>query len=179
MTEIELKILNVSHRKLEKKLLSLGAKKVFEEKLHMLFFDTFDKKLNINNEILRLRNEDNKITLTYKKLQKNKEAKVCKEVEIEVSDFEKTSEIFKSLGYKIFSVIDKIRIEYRIDDVKFDFDKYLGKYNYVPEFLEIEAKDIKTLYKYVSLLGFSKKDCKIWTMREVLEKYKEEGISKT
>jgi len=40
MEEIEIKILDTKHEDLEPKLISLGAKKIFDDELYAVFFDT-------------------------------------------------------------------------------------------------------------------------------------------
>ncbi len=75
------------------------------------------------------------------------------------------------MGFKEFASIRKRRISYKLDNVRFEFDTFLGEYDFVPEFLEIEAKDTNEIYKYAELLGFSKEDCKPWSDKEVIEYY--------
>ena len=62
-------------------------------------------------------------------------------------------------------------MSYKLDKVKIEFDKFYDKYNFVPEFLEIEAKNINEIYKYAKLLGFSKKDCKPWSRKDIIKHY--------
>ena len=66
----------------------------------------------------------------------------------------------------------KHRTSYVLDGVRFDFDKYHDQYEFVPEFLEIEAYDIETIYRYVELLGFGKDECKAWTFKDVVDAIK-------
>ncbi len=63
----------------------------------------------------------------------------------------------------------KTRTSYELGDVHFEFDKHIDQYSHVPEFLEIEAKDEKTLYNHVEMLGFTKEDCKPWTILHIVE----------
>jgi len=160
MKEIEVKILNINRKEIEKKLISLGAKKIFDGKIEAEFFDFENNSLQKSDIILRLRKEEEKIFLTFKKLIEKKDIKIEEELEVEVSDFEISKEILKSLGFKIWKTAQKHRTSYSLENVHFEFDNYLGDYEFIPEFLEIEAKSIEEIYKFVKILGFEKSDCK-------------------
>ncbi|MBI4919544.1 CYTH domain-containing protein [archaeon] len=122
--------------------------------------------------MLRLRKEGEKAILTFKKFsEENKDAKSLKEVEVEVSDLNKTKEILEELNLIPISSSRKLRTSYEIEGVKFEFDKYLDENDFIPEFLEIEAHDNIILHKYINLLGFSKEDCKPWSFFQIKEYY--------
>ncbi|MBT4375857.1 class IV adenylate cyclase [archaeon] len=174
MEEIELKILEVNHKDLEPKLISLGAKKIFDGELYALFFDDEESKIRKSGETLRLRKEGDKIFITHKKIIPSEDMKIRDETEIEVSNFEEAKKLITSLGFKEFKQIRKRRISYKLDNIKFEFDTFCDEYDFVPEFLEIETtntKDIDKIYKCIESLGFSKNDCKPWTGKEVIEYY--------
>lgn len=67
MKEIEAKIMEVSDKDLEPKLISLGAEKIFDNKLYAIFFDTEDFKIRNSDETFRLRKEGPKAFMTHKK----------------------------------------------------------------------------------------------------------------
>ena len=67
MNEVEVKILNINRKEIEKKLVALGAKKVFDDKVSALFFDSDEKEVRHNNKQLRLRTEGKKAVLTIKR----------------------------------------------------------------------------------------------------------------
>jgi len=170
MEEIEVKILDINRKELEKKLISLGAKKIFEGEIYASFFDYKDNSIRKKNNTMRLRKEGNKTVLTYKKPVKHESIKIRKEYETEVSDFKTAKKILESLGLKEWKILKKRRISYKLNNVRFEFDKHIDQYSYVPEFLEIEAKSIEDIYKYAKLLGYKEEDCKPWTIMN-LEKY--------
>ena len=171
MEEIEIKILDTKHEDLEPKLISLGAKKIFDDELYAVFFDTENSIIKNSNQTFRLRKEGTKTYMTHKKKIPSKSAKIRDEIEIEVSNFDDTKKIISALGFKEICSLKKTRVSYKLNDVKFEFDTFQGQYDFIPEFLEIEAKDIDTLYKYVKLLGFSKKDCKPWSGKDIIKHY--------
>ncbi|MBU0536189.1 MAG: CYTH domain-containing protein, partial [Nanoarchaeota archaeon] len=148
MIEAEVKILEIDRKDIEKKLLSTGAKKVFDDEIDAFFFDFDDSRIKKDHNHLRLRKEGDKATLTFKVHLSNKGAKVCEEYETEVSDFDSMKSILESIGLKVFRRMVKNRISYKLEGVSFEIDKYKGEYESIPEFLEIEAEDLKTIYKY-------------------------------
>lgn len=172
MNEVEVKILEIEREKIIDKLLKLGAKKVFDDIIYAVKFDTPDRKLEKEDKMLRLRMEGKKAVMTFKKKISKDNAKVSDELEIEVPDFEELSRILEGIGFAKLAAYKKRRITYKIEDVCFEFDKYLEEYEEIPEFLEIEAKDAGTLFKYVKLLGFKESDAHPWSMLDVLKHYR-------
>ncbi|NQU99044.1 class IV adenylate cyclase [Candidatus Woesearchaeota archaeon] len=175
MREIEVKILEIDRKELEKRLVSLGAKKVFDDKVDSMLFDFEDDPIHKSKGLFRLRKSGSKSTLTLKKHVKSEKAKVRDEYEVEVSDFEKMKQILKLLGFHCWQGFEKHRTSYVIDKVHFELDKLTGEYSYIPEFLEIEGPDVETIYKYVELLGFKKEDCKKWGGPKLIKYYKKKN----
>ncbi|HLN89632.1 MAG TPA: class IV adenylate cyclase [Candidatus Binatia bacterium] len=171
MEEIEVKILEVNRALIEKKLERLGAKKVFDGEVETLFFDFQDGSIIKQKNVLRLRKEQDKIELTYKKVHVTKTAKTAEEYSVEVSSIETVEKILKNLGLKVIERTQKHRISYILDIARFDFDRYSANYDYIPEFLEIEAKNTDSLYKYAELLGFKAKDCLPWSTTDLIKHY--------
>jgi adenylate cyclase class 2 len=171
MKEVEVKILEVNREEVEKKLLDLGAKKIFEGELYGLIYDDKEHSLNKQKNTLRLRKEGNKSILTYKEFISDDEAKSRIEHNIEINDFETTKKVLELLKFDIKSSLKKRRISYKIDNVQIDFDKYLGEESYVPEFLEIESDNIETIFEFAKKLGFKKEDCKPWSGKDLANYY--------
>lgn len=169
MEEKEVKILDVDRNKLSEKLMSLGAKKISDGEINASFFDYPDKSIRNNEKTVRLRKVGDKVFLTFKSPIPHDSVKIKKEYEIEVSDFDKSKKILESLGLSEWLTMRKHRITYLIDNIRFEFDKHHDQYEFVPEFLEIEAEDIDTIYKYAELLGYKKEDCKPWTVLDIVE----------
>lgn len=171
MREIEVKILGINRKDIEKKLRSMGAKKVFDGKIDALFFDFDDNAIKKAKNTLRLRKEGDIAKLTFKEHISRHKAKIKKEHEVEVSDFESIRTILKSLGLRVWKKATKRRVSYELKGTRFEFDKYIGKYRFIPEFMEIEASDVKTIYRYARLLGFKDKDCRPWSTSDVSRHY--------
>jgi adenylate cyclase, class 2 len=171
MREIEVKILGVDKEGIAQKLASLGAKKVFEGMIEAYYFDFSDLRLRKAGKTLRLRRENDKAVLTLKQKVHDKRFKIRNEHEIVVSDFNKTRQILQLLGLKVFSEIKKKRTSYSLGEIHLEIDKYLGRYSFVPLFLEIEAEDERLIYQYARILGFKPEDCKPWTMIDTIKHY--------
>jgi len=167
MKEIEVKILNVNEKEIITKLKKLGAKKVFEGKIIALYFDFKNNELSKEGKLIRLRTKGKMAELTFKKKISKKEAKIVDEYEIVTNDFANMKQILNQLGLKEKVKQIKYRTSFNLDNVHFELDKF----DNIPLFLEIEAPNIEKLKKYIKILGFSMKDTKPWTGKDVLKYY--------
>lgn len=171
MREIEIKILEIDREEIEKKLISLGAKMVFDDEIHAIYYDSADNSIRKSRGALRLRKEGGRSVLTFKNYVENIDAKVREEKELEVSDFNTMRSILESIGFSAWLEMKKHRTTYEHEGIHFELDKYHDEYEYIPEFLEIEGTDIETIHKYVELLGFKKQQCRPWDSMQVAEYY--------
>ena len=171
MEEIEVKILNVDGRQVERKLILLGAEKVFDGEVETFFFDFKNHAMIKAKNLVRLRRESDRTLLTFKKFLSNEEVKAVEEYEVVVSDMEKMKRILEFLGLSMTQSMQKHRASYRLDQVHFDLDRYEREYAHIPEFLEIEANDASTIHKYAKLLGFTVEDCLPWSTEDLVNYY--------
>jgi adenylate cyclase class 2 len=178
MKEIEVKILNVNRSKIIESLSRLRAEKIFDGRIETLFFDFEDGRIAKAKNVMRLRKEEEKAVLTFKRILGNEAAKVAEEYEVEISNMENMKKILESLGLSICESMQKHRVSYKVEDLRFDLDKYEGEYDYIPELLEIEAKGIEVIHKYARYLGFSINDCLPWSTQEVVDYYSKQRPNK-
>ncbi len=171
MEEIEVKILEVNRPALEKILTNLGAKKVFDGEIETIFLDSEDGAIIKKRDVLRLRKEQDKTELTYKKVHVTETAKTAEEYTVKLSSLEMMKTILENLGFKAIDSTNKHRVSYVLDVARFDFDCYSGDHGFIPEFLEIEAKTTELIYKYAELLGFKAKDCLPWSTTDLIKHY--------
>lgn len=171
MLEVEIKILNQSHKDWKQKLIDLGAKKVFDDLLIGIIYDDKNNTIRNSKNLLRLRKEGTKSILCFKESIQHENVKMAHETEVEVSDFEKTKEILEKLGFLQKHISEKHRVSYKLNNVRIEFEKFLGEYNFVPEFIELESSSSDEIYRMAELLGFSKKECKNMTGKEVIDYY--------
>jgi adenylate cyclase class 2 len=166
MKEIEVKILEINVPEVVKRLEALGAKKVLDTVQEIIIYDNAEGTLS-KGQLLRLRKNGEVIELTYKKRISKEGTKISDEKEVHVSDFETTRKILQGIGLKEVRKTTKHRISYHLHGVGFEIDTYPG----IPTFLEIETEDEKLLEEYVKKLGFTMKDAKPWTGKDVFKHY--------
>ena len=165
-TEFEVRILEIDSEKVIEKLKSLNA--VFEwDRIQKRFVYDFIPKQD--NKWIRLRTNGDKTTLTIKNLVSS-EIDGTQELEIVVSDFDRTNLILKELGYVARGYQENRRIQYDLNGVEIDIDSW----PMIPTYLEIEGPSEDAVYNAVSALGFSKEDC---TTRDVDGIYKDYGYN--
>lgn len=170
MIEIEVKVLEVDASAVQKRLVSFGAKKVFEGEVEWSVYDLPDKRFSRNDVLIRLRKLGDKTQLTVKKLLNTEGAKVADETEVETTDFQSTDKILRSLGLlpKRGYPLHKHSISYVLDDTHFEIDTFPD----IPPFLEIEAPSKEGIYAFVEKLGLSAHAVKPWGTREVFAHYR-------
>ena len=142
--EYEVRVLEVDKEALVKKIESLGATFIgsFEQKRYV--FDTIPKE---ESKWIRLRTNGKSTTLTYKSV----EAATIDgthEIEVEVSDFERTRELLNACGINHRGYQENRRIQYVLDGVEIDIDSW----PLIPIYVEIEGKDEVSVMKMVKKL---------------------------
>ncbi|MCL5782086.1 MAG: class IV adenylate cyclase [Patescibacteria group bacterium] len=169
MNEYEVKFLDIDVAEMEKKLIDIGAKKVGEYPYQSCSFDFPGFTLDKQAAWVRLRDEGDRVMLAYKQRLGVKSSKGdddgMKEVEVQVSDFNKTKEFLLSIGMVVKFEQEKKRVRWTKDNVEFDFDTW-PKLN---TYMEIEAKSEEELWKAVDMLGLSKENAKRCSATQVYE----------
>jgi len=165
MEEIEVKFLNVDPVKMEAKLQEIGAKKVFDKIYRRKVFDYPDLRLDKDGSWLRLRDEGDRVTLSYKHRlgQKTHDGTIndesMEEVEVVVSDFEKAGKLFEKIGLKEKFYEENRRIRYVLEGIEFDIDTW----PLLEPYLEIEASSWVEIDRATKLLGLNPADRKIFS----------------
>ena len=167
MEEIEVKVIEVNKEEMVKKLLGLGAKKVFEGNIHAVSYDFEDNSLTNQESLIRLRTKGDKAFLAYKKKISQDDVKIMKEIETEVKEFDVMHNIFLKLNLNPVCEYKKKRTTYKIDNVLFEFDEYED----VPCYMEIEAPNIEVINGYIEKLEIDRNKVKSWTGKEIMEHY--------
>ncbi|MFA6918566.1 MAG: class IV adenylate cyclase [Patescibacteria group bacterium] len=168
MEEIEVKFLNINIEEIEAKLKNIGAKKVFDKIYKIRIFDYPDLRLNDRKSWLRLRDEGDKVTVAFKRrLGVSQVAGVndqgMEELEVVVDNFDRTSDIFLSLGLMIKFYEEKRRIRYILDEIEFDIDLMPA----LDPFLEIESSSWENVDRGIKLLGLNPEDKKIFSASQI------------
>lgn len=149
-TEYEVRILEVNFDEIIKKLETMGAKQVgvYHQKRYVYDFIPAEK-----GRWVRLRTNGKETTLTIKEIE-SLGIKGTKELEIVVSNFEDTNEVMKKLGYVPRTFQENFRIEYSLNGVNFDLDKW----PMIPSYLEIEGQSEDDVIKMVQILRLKDDD---------------------
>lgn len=145
--EYEVRILEVPIDKTISSLERLGAFKVgtYHQRRYVYDYNPVQK-----GRWIRLRSNGKQTTLTLKEI-KSLQIDGTQELEIVVSDFDETNRILNKLGYLPRTFQENFRIEYRIDNITFDIDKWPG----IPAYLEIEGDSKQSVLKAVEMLNYS------------------------
>ena len=121
--EIEIKFYITNVDRMRNVISGIGAHKTKSVYETNLCFENKKKDLIKKKSLLRLR-KDEKTTLTFKSLPtlQDKNFKIFKELEVEVSDFSTTKLILESLGYFAQQVYEKTRETFVINTAKLCLD---------------------------------------------------------
>lgn len=138
--EIETRFLDIDKDEFVKKLLSFGAVDKGEEKLEETIFYDQEMSWKGKGKFVRLRRTKNKTKLTYKTREKQT-VDGTQEIELEVSDFNKCSELFQNIGLKAIRKLEKYRRTFELGDVIIDIDVWPK----IPAYAEIEGPSVESL----------------------------------
>lgn len=149
-TEIEAKFLNVDADDLQEKLKKIGASMEYGETL--MRRKTYDDKNGDLRKIggwVRVRDEGDKVTLSYKQLN-DRTVHGTKEVTVIVDDFDTTNILLESIGFIQKSYQETKREKWVLGTAEITIDTW----PWIPTFVEIEASDESSLKGIAAQLGF-------------------------
>ena len=179
MKEIEVKILEIDQKKIERLLRNLKAEKIFDGPVSTIFYDFPNHSIQKRKDLLRLRKKGSTTVFTYKVATKKSKAKVMDEYEVVVDDFSTMQQILANLGLSPQLTVHKKRTSYLLGSTHVDIDCHCDAFSFIPPFLEIEASDIKTVYTMVKTLGFHPKQCRPWSFLDVWKYYEKKQKKKS
>ncbi len=166
-SEIETRFLEIDKKKIISTLKNLGATDMGEVKLNeMIFYDT-DLKWLDENRFIRVRKNNDRVTITYKH---NKHQKVdsAMEIEFEVSDFDKANKFVEEIGGFIpYRIVEKYRHTFELDGVILDIDTWPK----IPTYVELEGGSVDALKNVAKKLGLEWSDRFDKDARYVYKKY--------
>lgn len=155
-TEIEAKFLGIDHDAMRQKLEKLGATLQHKSRLmRRKNFQSPDGRFHEAGGWVRVRDEGDKTTLSYKQVQ-HRGLDGTKEVSVEVSSFDATVEFLESIGLVQTSYQETKRESWRLDGVEIELDEW----PWIQPFIEVEAKTEDKLLEAVNKLGLDMNDAK-------------------
>ena len=146
-TETEAKFLNIDVDKVQHQLTGLGA--VCEQPMRLMRRAIIDHPTN-KDAFVRVRDEGDKITLTYKQFD-SLSVNGAKEIETIVGDFENAVRIFEAAGMKVRSVQESKRETWKLNDVEIVLDEW----PWLKPYMEIEGTDEAAIRRVAEQLGLS------------------------
>ncbi|MDC0506108.1 CYTH domain-containing protein [Candidatus Gracilibacteria bacterium] len=170
--EYEATFLDVDKDEIRKQLIAIGAKCIFEERLMKRVVFKVDK--NPDHEFVRVRDEGDKVTCTYKSLTPGEgDIASVKELETQVGDFDIMKNILLSSGLTQKAYQETLRENWELEGVEFMIDTWPGLHT----FIEIEANNEKLVKDYSQKLGFDYSQAVFGTVGAVY--LKELGLSRS
>ncbi len=161
--EIECKFINVSHDKVRTKLESLGAQCIHPVRImRRVMFDHLDDRFQKNkqHEHLRVRDEGDKVTVTYKK---STNSNYLYEVETNVGSFEEMCRLFESIGLHKYSYQESKRETWKLEDTEIELDEW----PWLNPYIEIEGKTEEVIKDVANKLGFDWKSAEFGSVDTV------------
>lgn len=151
--EIEAKFLNIDKQKVISKLEAIGAVKIHDEKL--LRRCAYNLPIPIENSWVRIRDEGDKVTMSFKRVKENT-IYGMEEIEIIINDFELGRNFLNAIGLVEKAFQETMRIRYVIPTKKVVFD--IDTWPALNPFIEIESVDEATVKHFSKSLGFTWED---------------------
>lgn len=153
-TEIEAKFLDVDHNALRDKLASLGAELTNPERqMRRKNFDFPDGRLEKIGGWVRVRDEGDKVTMSYKQLN-DRTLHGTKEVNVTADDFERSCKLLESIGLKQNSYQETKRESWSLDGADIELDTW----PWVKPYIEIEAISEEKMREVCKKLGLDLSD---------------------
>lgn len=141
--EIEAKFLNCTHEDIRQKLRSIGAHCEFPVRLmRRAIIDYPDRRLqtSIPNSYIRVRDEGDKTTLTYKQFD-SLSVDGAREIEVVVDSFLKTVDVFTAAGLEVVSMQESKRETWKYKECEVVLDEW----PWLNPYIEIEGESEESL----------------------------------
>jgi adenylate cyclase class 2 len=162
--ELEAKFTDVNPDEIRTKLKNLGAELLYKERLmrRKIYEHPTEKK----NDWFRVRDEGDKITLSYKKL-KDRSLYGTEEIMFIVPDFDQACRFLEKAYLRFVAYQETKREMWHLGTIEITIDTW----PWIPTFVEIEGKSEKEI-KYVALsLGFDWKEVLHGSVENVYTKH--------
>jgi adenylate cyclase, class 2 len=164
-TEIEIKFPNVDPASLRSTLSSAGAVLTHPERLmKRRNFDYPDRSLEKKGGWIRVREEGDKVTLSYKEL-RSRTLHGTKEIGLDIGDADKMAELFVAIGFEQKCYQETRRESWKLGDV----DVTIDTWPWVPSFVELEGPSEEAVRDAADKLGFVWEDGMHGSMESVYQ----------
>jgi len=172
MKQIEYKIREVKREIITPLLENFGATKLYEGEMSTTYYDSKALNFVASGKRLSMRTKGSKSFMTFKNKYHDLDLSVSDEYEVEVTNPLAMNGILEGLGYEQMMKFHKERLDYKIDDVTFSFDRYLGEYAFIPEFLTVEATNEAIIFYWAEELKIDRNRFESITIIDLIKHYK-------
>ncbi len=160
--EIEATFVDVDKAEIRQKLHQLDAKLIQPETLmRRIVFD-----VHSNHAFARVRDEGNRIVLTYKNHHDNT-LTGTEEINVEVSNYDDTIAILKACGLRAKSDQDSYRETWELNGTEISIDTW----PWIPTYIEVEGPTTDSVASVAARLGYDIKNGVIGSVDEVYKLY--------
>ncbi len=160
--EIEAKYLDIDKTDIRKKLKAAGAQLLAPEvKMRRTIFDTGP------NTYARVRDEGDKIVMTYKNYIDDNSILGCKEINLTVNDYDGAVKFLKACGLEMKANQETLRETWVLDNVEITIDTW----PWIPTYIEIEGNTEEEVWAVADKLGFKKEDAEFGAVDKIYQHY--------
>lgn len=160
--EIEAKYLDIDKTDIRKKLKASGAQLLQAEvKMRRTIFDTGP------NTYARVRDEGDKIVMTYKNYIDDNSILGCKEINLTVNDYDGAVKFLKACGLEMKANQETLRETWTLDNVDITIDTW----PWIPTYIEIEGNTEEEVWAVADKLGFKKEDAEFGAVDKIYQHY--------
>ena len=160
--EIEATFLDIDKTKIRQQLKELGAECIKPEaKMRRTVFDSGPCSF------ARVRDEGDKIVMTYKNVSDGHSILGTKEVNIEVNDYDDAILFLRGCGLKIKAHQETKREIWKFGEVEICIDTW----PWLPTFIEIEGPSEESVWETADKLGFEKNQAKFGSVDTTYQHY--------
>lgn len=160
--EIEAQFLDIDKDKIRNTLRSLSATLIKPEILmkRVVFYTG-------EHSFARVRDEGDKIVMTYKNVEDDNSILGTKEVNIVVNNYDDAILFLRGCGLNIKAKQETLREIWKIDDVEICIDTW----PWLPTFIEIEGPSEEKVWGVAKMLGFDKTQAKFGSVDTTYQHY--------
>lgn len=173
MKQVEFKVREVNRNEFLSQLEAYGAEITFTGEISTVYYDNKDIGFADSGKRLCLRSKGQETMLTFKNKYSDLEVSISDEYEISISDPLTMEKVLEGMGYEPLVKFQKDRVDLKIDDVYFSFDKYRGEYSFIPEFLTIESNNEAIILYWADELGIKRENLESITVLGLIKMYQD------
>lgn len=149
-TEIEVKFLDVDFETVRAKLNELGAH--LEQPMRLMRRSLVEEPHHAAvHGFIRIRDEGDKITMTYKQRDDVSALHGTKEIEVEVSDFDATVTLLEAAGWPPITYQESRRETWKLGEAEVVLDEW----PWIPPYIEVEAPSEEIVRETSEKLDFA------------------------